>query len=1549
MAFLFKSKKHQNSAIPTQVKDAAPASLQSATTGVNGAIVAPREREKEVGRIQTPTPSNSVNNSLNSVGDPSTPSPEQKITQAKVESEFQPPRNGLNGPPAPTSNPNSSLYPWSQRRLNFTSSEVGPFPRYGAAVNAVASKEGDIYLMGGLINGKTVKGDLWMIEADAGNVACYPLATTQGLPGPRVGHASLIVGNAFIVYGGDTKMDNRDVLDDTLYLLNTSTRQWSRAMPAGVRPSGRYGHTLNILGSKLYIFGGQVEGFFFNDLVAFDLNGLQHPTNQWEILIANTKDGGPPPSQVPPARTNHTIISLNDKLYLFGGTDGTQWFNDVWTYDPRPNAWTQLDCIGYIPAPREGHAAALVGDVMYIFGGRTEEGTDLGDLAAFRITSRRWYTFQNMGPSPSPRSGHSMTAYGKQIVVLGGEPSSAPRDPAELSMVYVLDTGKIRYPNDQQPQQGQQPSIDRVAGNRRPSTEKSFLPQGRAPPSRDGAGPGMDPREQKRLAGPPRDSTAPNNGHFSRIGDMSGANGPGVGSRLPRASLAQAPSGPPPQQQAPPPRPNGVLPTPPGPRSRTPTRGERSYSPAVDPARAQSAERDNVSAAARDQLSRDVLTNGRRTPTQQQQSKIIAKPRDTSEPARSRSRQNPQNASFDSSNEVASTTKSETSKTFFNEVQSTSSAQSKGLQGEPVTAPRFQQHSDSLVKELEAAKNINAWYASEMTLARKAGYTPSTSNVPPIDEKAVDSFAGDDRRLVEALFSMKQELANIQGSVDAQATLAAKKIAEVENQRDVAVSEAAYAKAKLAAHGGSQSSTPQLDGSSRDVSTIDSDRSTEISRKLAASLAAQTELRNKISMLTAEVQAEKQARQIAEDTASTAQSRITELDSYKQLNASEVEGLRAELHQAERIARDEAARSGEAIATSKMLQVDIEELRERLHETLSVSKDSSKTLESMRAAVVASTEKSTMLARKLEEVHEQREATERKLRQLRSEHEERTQELDSTARKLKDAEDLAEAHATEARTHRETVLAGLEKASNRDLDKLGSNAASERGAIMQAQVESANSLVRASQAAADSAAEKLRGAEERIAGLEAYQEQASREGLMIRKQLQNALREVQGLQAENTELRQQLSSHQLDANAILVQHGALKDLLGERGMTASEMRRAHSASGANSPEQARLRELEQQLNASLKAHQETQSSFETREQEADRAYREKLEQLENDYQSAVHYVKGTEKMLKRMKDELSKYKAQNTRLQSELDTVSARSGTHDTSPEWEQERQSLQNQTSTLQAQIQTSMSHFESQLSAVRAELAAALAERDRYATTSTEAKVHLAALTQQTRADLDALKAENAHMEARAIDAEQKVSLLLDQVETSVDNYRRASRALEPNGLVTNQHQLPGNQHHQHQSAHHTAASSTSSFADPGQAGGFSDGSETASPMSPTLDNRTSLALDSLASELDALRSHWESTNKSYRLSTTFDYEKQASAGAAPVPASASARETDAAIPDGLERWRKRLDMEERDRLDGDGETTPRGKADLAGATAGAGAARERDTGSPTKANVI
>lgn len=91
-------------------------------------------------------------------------------------------------------------------------------------------KDGTIYIMGGLVAGSTVKGDLWLTEVGNGSMACFPISTTGDGPGPRVGHASLLVGNAFIIFGGDTKLDDNDDLDDTLYLLNTckSPSTWTR-------------------------------------------------------------------------------------------------------------------------------------------------------------------------------------------------------------------------------------------------------------------------------------------------------------------------------------------------------------------------------------------------------------------------------------------------------------------------------------------------------------------------------------------------------------------------------------------------------------------------------------------------------------------------------------------------------------------------------------------------------------------------------------------------------------------------------------------------------------------------------------------------------------------------------------------------------------------------------------------------------------------------------------------------------------------------------------------------------------------------------------------------------------------------------------------------------------------------------------------------------------------------------------------------------------------------------------------------------------------------
>ena len=1225
-----------------------------------------------------------------------------------------------------------------------------------------------------------------------------------------------------------------------------------------------------------------------------------------------------------------------------------QWFNDVWSYDPRQNVWSQLDCIGYIPAPREGHSAALVGDVMYIFGGRTEEGTDLGDLAAFRITSRRWYTFQNMGPSPSPRSGHSMTAYGKQIVVLAGEPSLTSSDPNELSLVYILDTVKIRYPNDQQIQQT--PSGERVLGSRRPSGERGPTPTGRGPAARDtSTGPSEGSR---RMASGSRESmlgapgpavrgqdpgliNGPTGGRTQDPNMMNGPaiNGPppGPGSRLPRASVTQAPSGPPPQQQLPPPRPNGVPPVMNGPRSRTPTRDGRGFGPPVDTARATSFDETPPPAVLRStspmggdsarqgptNQSFGPASNERRGPMQQYSGSpegFINRDEPTQANGtslRSRSRQDRQQPSIDSIDNVQAsdqfqqrpyqgqversvTPQQRYMPTHYDSTDDRSGQrkpkerslspslvrqqeelrqQNENLSKEAEAAKELRQQNENLTNEVEAARSRNAWYASELALARKAGYKSHSTQSPTLDEGTAQSFGETEQPLIEALVAMRAELAQVQGSVDSRMASAAQQVAEVENERDIAVREAVYAKAKLAAHGGSHAGTPHSNDMSKELGGDDG-RSGDIGRKLAAALASQHELQSKVDALTAETQTERRARGLAENTARAAQTSLAQLEQSR--TPGEVEELRAQLHEVEKLARAEAIEKAEALTQAHLLETDNEDLRRRLDDADENSRNHVTVLGSLKEAVTSSSDKYTALERKFDEERRQREALDSKLLQLRGEHEERTAELETTTRKLRDAEDLIEKHATEARTHQGVVLAGLDKLNTRNLEDHAKAMTDHRVTILKQQLENANALVRKSQEDAERAVDKLRTAEERIASLEAFQEQSSRESLSIRKQLQDALRETQMLQTQHDGVRQQLETQQRDTGALQIQHKALKELLEERD------REKDREIQSPAPDHARIEELESQLESSVKAHEETRSIFENQEQEAERAYREKIEQLEQDYQSAVHYVKGTEKMLKRMKDELQKYKTQNSRLQNELEVAhrsqSERSMDSDVPLDWETERQSLRREIEEMQESVKGSVSQLERQMQEVQSELRAAQNERDHYRVSNEQAQQHLSHATRQARNDLEHLKSENAMLENRAIDAEQKVTLLLDQVGTSVGNYRRQSQTMA-NGS-------------------HTRNQSTTSNLTAGGGHSQSNSISADSTFSVGPDNRTSLALDSLASELETLRTHWEGTHRNYRLSNQFDFERTPTIGGSGG---------DGMLNESLASWRKRLDAEE------------------------------------------
>ena len=190
-------------------------------------------------------------------------------------------------------------------------------------------------------------------------------------------------------------------------------------MVGGPGPGRRSYHTMTLVGSKLFVFGGvrwQGSNRYFNDIWALDLNCCTfapRPSPSHFEIDFSTVESNPFWESYEPAhgdekplpRDGHVSVTIGDRIIMFvsllplpspliiifcrfGGSGGLQSFNDTWSFNISTRKWTELQCTGPIPSFRTGHDAVLTEDVMYVFGGLAPNNTILGDLTALNLSSK---------------------------------------------------------------------------------------------------------------------------------------------------------------------------------------------------------------------------------------------------------------------------------------------------------------------------------------------------------------------------------------------------------------------------------------------------------------------------------------------------------------------------------------------------------------------------------------------------------------------------------------------------------------------------------------------------------------------------------------------------------------------------------------------------------------------------------------------------------------------------------------------------------------------------------------------------------------------------------------------------------------------------------------------------------------------------------------------------------------------------------------------------------------------------------------------------------
>ncbi|KAF1315117.1 Kelch repeat-containing protein, partial [Globisporangium splendens] len=221
-------------------------------------------------------------------------------------------------------------------------------------------------------DGREYLNDLHALNIDL--MEWRKIHATGEIPVPRANHSSAVVGEQVLVFGG---WDGQKRLND-IHILDTNTFTWSRADVKAPLPHPRAGMTFSCHRDRIFLFGGSgPSAKCYNDLHIYEpsekvwIETLQLPadddrgsvhgggiqenemggvtlTPQQLVDYGMYGDGDANPNDNPHQdqivifgngpgrRAGHSCSVVDRKLFVFGGSYGSEYLNDFYVLDTDP-------------------------------------------------------------------------------------------------------------------------------------------------------------------------------------------------------------------------------------------------------------------------------------------------------------------------------------------------------------------------------------------------------------------------------------------------------------------------------------------------------------------------------------------------------------------------------------------------------------------------------------------------------------------------------------------------------------------------------------------------------------------------------------------------------------------------------------------------------------------------------------------------------------------------------------------------------------------------------------------------------------------------------------------------------------------------------------------------------------------------------------------------------------------------------------------------------------------------------------------------------------
>jgi len=241
-----------------------------------------------------------------------------------------------------------------------------------------------------------------------------PFDDIEPHPPPRQSHGAAKVGNKLVIMGGHQIVDERFQRQDDIWTFDTTTKVFERLLIESSLPAVSR-HRMVTLDNKIYSFGGILQDKKkLNSIFKFDPSTLQ-----WEELSVK--------GQIPEPRCDSVVVAHGRKLVVFGGSVQDLVFpSDLHVFDVDTQQWTKPPVLGEVPPARIGCTGAVVGDVMYLYGGGDYDKDQqkykalFTEVWALDLVKFQWSRVSTVGEVPTISDFLNVFVIGNHLVIEGG-------------------------------------------------------------------------------------------------------------------------------------------------------------------------------------------------------------------------------------------------------------------------------------------------------------------------------------------------------------------------------------------------------------------------------------------------------------------------------------------------------------------------------------------------------------------------------------------------------------------------------------------------------------------------------------------------------------------------------------------------------------------------------------------------------------------------------------------------------------------------------------------------------------------------------------------------------------------------------------------------------------------------------------------------------------------------------------------------------------------------------------------------------------------------